>query len=145
MHRTSQNIRPCALQAFDTSDFPKHFLRFPMADSCPSLDVNPDRPCHQLEPGTRQHCFSTPAHSSDHTSNHLCPGLSLCHVLTAHLAAITAPSIRNLGQDLLGRVPTPSQAPLQTHQSIPDRCRVPRITRTTVHQSEPRASRLPAD
>ena len=35
------------------------------------------------------------------------------------IAAITAPSIRNLGQDLLGRVPTSSQAPLQIHQSYP--------------------------
>ena len=97
----------------------KHFLRFPMADSCPSLDVNPDRPCHQLEPDTRQHRFSTPAHLSDHTSNHLCPGLSLCPVLVARLAAITAPSIRNLGQDLQGRAPTPSQAPLQNTISHP--------------------------
>ena len=53
--------KPLTLQTFQ-----KHFLRFPMTDSCPSLDVNPDRPYHQLEPGTRQHCFSTPAHSSDH-------------------------------------------------------------------------------
>ena len=91
-----------------------------MADSCPSLDVNPDRPCHQLEPGTRQHCFSTPAHSSYHTSNHLCPGLSLCPVLTARLVAITAPSIRNLGQRSTGSLTHTTSGPTaDNHQSYP--------------------------
>ena len=106
--------KPLTLQTFR-----KTLSQIPMADSCPSLDVNPDRLCHQLEPGTRQHRFSTPAHSSYHMSNHLCTGMSLCPVLTAHLAAITAPSIHNLGQDLLGRAPTPSQAPLQNTISHP--------------------------
>jgi hypothetical protein len=43
--------------------------------------------------------------------------MSLCPVLTARLASIIAPRIRNLGQDLLGCEPTQSQAPLQIHQS----------------------------
>ncbi|PNT64825.1 hypothetical protein BRADI_4g33532v3 [Brachypodium distachyon] len=71
-----------------------------------------DRPSHQLEPGTRQHCFSTPAHVKQ-LYDCICPGLLPCPVLIAHLAAITASSIRNLGQDLLGSTPTPSQAPLR--------------------------------
>ena len=116
-----------------------------MVDSCPPLDVNPDRPGHQLEPGTRQHRFSTPAHSSDHTSNHLCPGLSLCPVLAARLAAITASSIRNLDQDLLGRAPTPSQTPLQIHQSYPTDAEFHASLRTTELQPGLRASRLPAE
>jgi hypothetical protein len=70
-----------------------------MTNSCPSLDINPDRPSHQLEPGTRQPCFSTPAHMSNQLSDRLRPGLSLCPVLTARLAAITTSSIRNLGED----------------------------------------------
>jgi hypothetical protein len=55
-HRICDHVlsKPLAFQTFQN-----HFLRFPMANSCPSLDVNPDGPSHQLEPGTRQHCFST--------------------------------------------------------------------------------------
>jgi hypothetical protein len=56
---------------------------------------------------------------SNQLSDRLCPGLSPCPVLTARLATITTSRIRNLGQDLLGREPTPSQAPLQIHQSFP--------------------------
>jgi hypothetical protein len=123
----------------------QHFLRFFMADSCPSLDINLDRPCHQLQSGTCQHCFSTPAHMSNQLSDRLCYGLSLCPVLTAHLAAITASSIRNLGQDLLGRVPTPSQPHHRQPSVIPDRCRVPRIPRTLCTSASQRASRLPTD
>jgi hypothetical protein len=95
--------------------FQNHFLRFPMANSYPSLDIKPDRPSHQLKPGTRQHCFNTRAHMSNQLSDRMCPGLSLCPMLTACLIVITVSNIHNLGQDLLGRVPTPSRAPMQSY------------------------------
>jgi hypothetical protein len=112
--------------------FQNHFLRFPMADSCLSLNINPYRPSHQLVPDTHQHCFSTPAHMSNQLSDRLCPGMLLCPVLTTRLAAITASRIRNLGQDPPGSSPTPSQAllhitinhtrsmPSPTHLSYPE-------------------------
>jgi hypothetical protein len=133
-HRICDHVlsKPLAFQTFQN-----HFLRFPMANSCPSLDVNPDGPSHQLEPGTHQHCFSIPAYMSNQLSDRACPDLSLCPVLIAHLAAIPAPSIHNLGQDLLGREPTSSQAPLQitiSHSRL-----MPSFTHPSdpVHQSEP--------
>jgi hypothetical protein len=85
-----------------------------MANSCPSLDINPNRPSVQVQPGTCQHCFSTPAHMSNQLSDHMCPGLSPCPMLTARLIANTTSSIHSLGQDLLGHKPTPSHALLQT-------------------------------
>jgi hypothetical protein len=118
---------------------------FFMADSCPSFDVNPDRPSHQLQPGICQKCFSTLAHMSNQLSDRSQPDLSLCPVLTAHLAVITMSSIRNLGQDILGRARTPPQAPQQITISHTDRCRVPRILQTLCTSPSQRASRLSAD
>src|SRR3954466_799481 len=89
----------------------EHFLKFSMVDSCPSHDVNPDRSSHQLEPGTRPHYFS-PLHSSDHLSNLPVPWFVAVSRASARLAAITMSSIRSLGQDLPGRAPTRSQAPI---------------------------------
>jgi hypothetical protein len=71
-----------------------------MIDSYSSLDINPDRPCHQLKLSTRQHCFSTPTHMSDHMSNRQCHIMSMCPILTACLTAIIISNICNLGQDL---------------------------------------------
>ena len=115
-----------------------------MVNSCPSTDT--DRPSHQLEYGTRQHCLSTTPHNlSYHMSDHQCLGLSLCPVLTARLTAITASSLCCPGQ--VSRVASPHC--LNPHcrepSIITDRCRVSRLHQTTGTQSDPRVSRYPAE
>ena len=89
-----------------------------MADSCPSLDINPNRPCHQPESGTRQHCFSTPAHSSDHRLT-TCALACRCVPCLPHTSPLSPRRASAILAKISWVAPTPSQAPLQIHQSYP--------------------------
>ena len=69
-----------------------------MVDSCLSLTSISIDPVTNLNP-VLVNTISAPLHTlSDHMSDLLCPGLSLCPVLTAHLAAILASSLCCLGR-----------------------------------------------
>src|SRR4051812_24268789 len=98
-----------------------------MVNSCPSTST--DRPSHQLESGTRQHCFSTPLHN---LSDRQCIGLSLCPVLTARLAAITESSLYCPARVSQSREPTSLNPHCREPPIITDRCRVHNIPSPTV-------------
>ena len=108
----------------------QHFLRFPMADSCLSLDGHSDRPSHQLESDTRQHCFST-------LHTHLTTCLTACALVCRCVPCLphASPLLPRRAFAILAKIswvanPHHLRPHCRQPSVIPDRCRVPRISRT---------------
>ena len=114
-----------------------------MVNSCPSTGT--DRPSHQLESGTRQHCFSTPCTICLTTCLTTSTLALLFPVLTARLAATTASSLCCPGRVCQGRESTSLNPHCREPPIITDRCRVSRLHQTIGPQSDPCVSRYPAE